>query len=50
MNLPDCTVAIYLDVPKALDMGIKLFRSANDVASQLPIAEPDVLAFNMFDS
>ncbi|CAK9078941.1 tRNA 2'-phosphotransferase 1 [Durusdinium trenchii] len=27
----DCTVAIYLDVPKALDMGIKLFRSANDV-------------------
>eukprot|EP00435_Cladocopium_sp_Y103_P019862 s2124_g4.t2 len=27
----DCTVAIYLDVPKALAMGIKLFRSSNDV-------------------
>ena len=28
----DCTVAIYLDVEKALAMGIKLFRSSNDVA------------------
>eukprot|EP00439_Symbiodinium_sp_Y106_P071772 s1483_g12.t11 len=27
----DCAVAIYLDVPKALEQGIKLYRSANDV-------------------
>jgi hypothetical protein len=32
----DCTVAIYLDVPKALAMGIKLFRSSNDVAPRQP--------------
>ncbi|CAE7526298.1 unnamed protein product [Symbiodinium natans] len=27
----DCSVAIYLDVPKTIEKGIKLYRSANDV-------------------
>ena len=37
----DCTVAIYLDVEKALAMGIKLFRSSNDVAPRQLFQEPD---------
>ena len=37
-------MAIYLDVPKTIEKGIKLYRSANDVAAWGPVESIGLLS------